>query len=66
MMNQQGPTTPQRINAYPVLAQQQQGNVMVGGPSQQSTIQQQQAMSRPLQPNPNNAAVFNNNVIQFH
>ncbi len=57
-MNQQGPSTPQRINAYPV-GQQPGGVVVVGQPMQQQQ-QQQQMINRPLQQNPNTAPVFNN------
>jgi hypothetical protein len=61
MMNQQGPSTPQRINTYPV-GQQPGGVVVVGQPmqQQQQQQQQQQMINRPLQQNPNNAPVFNN------
>jgi hypothetical protein len=59
MMNQQGPSTPQRINTYPV-GQQPGGVVVVGQPMQQQQQQQQQMINRPLQQNPNNAPVFNN------
>jgi len=68
-MNPQGPTTPQRLNSYPILTpqqQQQQQAIMVGVPQPQQQAstqqqQQQQPLNRPLQQNPNNAAVFNNN-----